>query len=233
MNNSDFFNETCVDCEVKSECFKKLTTEELILANQNKVELHFRKKEIVAKQGAFATHLMFVKSGVVKLYIEGGPGNNDLIINIFPQGQILGISSIYGDSTFNYSISALEDSTLCLIEINTVRELMKKNNKFALSLFLKLSKSTSHAYSHLFNLTNKHSKGRIASVFVYLAREVYKSTKFKLPLTRKDLAEFAGMSTMNAVRVLNDMKKNSLIDEKDGQLEIMDFSEMERISNVG
>lgn len=233
MDNSVNINDTCVECEVKSECFRKLSTEELILANRSRVELNFRKKEIVAKQGAFATHLMFVKQGVVKLYMEGGPGSNDLIINLFPQGQILGISSIFGDSTFHYSISALEDSTLCLIEINTVRELMKKNNNFAISLFRRLSKSTSHAYNHLFNLTNKQSNGRIASVFVYLAKEVYRSKKFKMSLTRKDLAEFTGMSTMNAVRVLNDMKKNSLIKEEKGQLEILDFPTMERISKVG
>ncbi len=233
MDNSESINLTCVECEVKSGCFKKLTTEQLLLANHSRVELEFRKKEIVAKQGAFATHLMFVKKGVVKLYMEGCPGNNDLIINIFPQGRILGISSIFGDSTFHYSISALENSTLCLIEINTVRELMKQNNDFALSLFRRLSRSTSHAYNHLFNLTNKQSNGRIASVFVYLAKEVYHSKKFKLSLTRKDLAEFTGMSTMNAVRVLNDQKKNNLIREEDGYLEILDFPTLEHISKIG
>jgi len=233
MNDFPGDNISCVNCQLKADCFKKLTKEELKMVNRSKVELNFRKKEMVAKQGAFATHLMFVKMGVLKLYIEGAPGNNDLIINIFPQGRILGISSIFGESTFQYSISALENSTLCLIEINSVRKLIEMNSEFAVSLFKRLSRSATHAYSQLFNLTNKQSNGRIASVFVYLAREVYRSKKFKMSLTRKDLAEFAGMSTMNAIRVLNDQKKNNLIREEDGYLEILDFPTLEHISKIG
>ena len=233
MNDFKAENISCIDCRLKADCFKKLTKEELQLVNGSKVELNFRKKEMVAKQGAFATHLMFVKMGVLKLYIEGAPGNNDLIVNIFPHGRILGISSIFGDSTFQYSISALENSTLCLIEINTIRKLMEKNSEFAVSLFRRLSMSTAHAYNQLFNLTNKQSNGRIASVLVYLAKDIYRSKKFKMSLTRKDLAEFTGMSTMNAVRVLNDQKKNDLIREKDGYLEILDFPTLEHISKIG
>ncbi len=233
MNFSRGLNGNCIDCNVKSECFKKLTKEELQLANCNKVEVKFLKKEIVAKQGTFATNLMFVKEGSVKLYIEGNSGASDLIINIFPEGEILGISSILGDSTYHYSISALENSTLCLIDITTIRELMKRNNEFALSLFQKLSKSTSHAYDHLYNLANKQSKARIASVFVYLSKDVYKSTKFKIPLSRKDLAEFSGMSTLNAIRVLKELRKDELIHEKNGNLEIPDFEALERVSITG
>ena len=223
-------NDTCVDCGIKSECFKKLTKEELHLASCNKVEINFKKKEIVAKQGTFATNLMFVKSGMVKQYIEGYGDAGDIIINIFREGQIFGISSIYGEATYHYSVSALEDSTLCLIELSTIRELMEKNNDFTLSLFKLLSQNTAHAYDHLYNLANKQSKARIASIFVYLARDIYKATKFKMSLSRKDLAEFAGMSTLNAIRVLNELRNEHLISEENGELVINDFDALEEIS---
>ena len=46
---------SCAECKVKSICFKQLNEEELLLTNENKVQIQFKKGEIISKQGSFNT----------------------------------------------------------------------------------------------------------------------------------------------------------------------------------
>ncbi len=224
---------TCVDCTQMSDCFRVLSKEELELVGQKMVRLSFRKGEIIAKQGAFATHIMFVKSGLVKLYRESENDQNDLIINIYAADNILGLSSLFGDSIFHYSVAALEDSSLCLIEINIVRELVGRNSDFSVSVIKRLSRNNLLAYEILYAVTHKQLNGRMASAMIYLAREVFESSGFTMPLSRKELAEFTGMSVMSAVRAMKDLRQNGLIGSENGRIEILDMERLEQISKFG
>ncbi len=47
----------------------------------------------------------------------------------------------------------------------------------------------------MFNLTHKQLNGRIASAFLYLSRQLFLSSSFKMILTRNELANFTAMST--------------------------------------
>ncbi len=224
---------TCVDCTQMSECFRVLSKNELGLVGQKMVRLSFRKGEIIAKQGAFATHIMFVKSGLVKLYRESENDQNDLIINIYAADNILGLSSLFGDSIFHYSVAALEDSSLCLIEINIVRELVSRNSDFSVSVIKRLSRNNLLAYEILYAVTHKQLNGRMASAMIYLAREVFQASGFPMPLSRKELAEFTGMSVMSAVRAIKDLRQNGLIAGENGRIEILDMERLEQISKFG
>lgn len=230
---SDEHQNTCVDCTQMSDCFRRLKQEELDIVSKKMVRLSFRKGEIIAKQGAFATHIMFVKSGLVKLYRESENAQNDLIINIYASDNMLGLSSLFGDSIFHYSVAALEDSSLCLIEINIVRELVSKNPEFSISIIKRLSSNNLLAYNILYAITHKQLNGRMASALIYLAREVFHTGSFRMPLTRKELAEFTGMSVMSAVRAMKDLRKHGLVSNEDGIIEILDMERLEQISKFG
>ncbi len=223
----------CLFCQSKSECFKRLGDSELEIADKGKVEIKFNKSEIIAKQGAFASHVMYVKKGLVKQYIEGEQGHKDVILNFFPPGQIIGLASLFGKSTFDFSVAAVENSILCLIDINIVRNLIHGNGAFATSLIKKMSGTTLYTYYQLYDIVNKQLNGRIAGALLYLTKEVFKSKTFNMSLSRKDLADFTGMSTMSAIRVLNDFKEEKIILDKNGYFEILNIEALEQISKTG
>jgi CRP-like cAMP-binding protein len=176
---------------------------------------------------------MYIKKGLVKQYIEGANGHKNVIINFFSPGQIIGLSSLFGKSTFDFSVAAVEDSTLCLIDINIVRDLINNNGEFSSRLIQKLSETNSYSYQQLYDLTNKQLNGRLAGAILYLAKEVFKTRKFKMTLSRSDLAEFTGMSTMSAIRVLNDFKEEGILVDKNGMFEIVNINALEQISRTG
>ena len=210
-------------------CFDELTEAEYSLVKKNSVEISFKKGEIISKQGAFATHLMFLKTGLVKLFIEG---STNLILNIFPKEKLIGVSSLFGGAIFKYSVSALEDSVLYFIDVNTVKQILTENINFSNSLLKRSNKISLYTYVRIYNLTQKQLTGKLASILIYLSKEVFHNKKIN-SLTRKDLAEFAGMSVMSAIRVLNSFKKEKIIKENNGTIEIIDFELLERYYQIG
>jgi CRP/FNR family transcriptional regulator len=230
--NKQITNET-QNSEKIAQCFKILTDDQFEKISKHRVRIKYNKKEIIAKQGSFATHIIFIKSGFLKLYIESESDDKDLIINIFGPNQLIGLSSLFESNTYQYSISALVPSELCLFEVNDIKEMIGQNAEFALGILKRSHKSTIHAYNQMFNLTHKQLNGRIASAFLYLSRNVFYSPKFKMILSRSELANFTAMSTMSAVRTINELKRQGVITDQNGTIEIVDFDALERISKFG
>lgn len=224
-------NDDCLNCKSETNCFNALSDDELKLIDKSKVAITFKKGETIAKQGAFASGLIYIKTGMVKLYKEG-PNNNNLILNIFGSDELVGISSIYGDNVFNYSIVAIEKSQIYLIELSILKELIQSNVQFATAILKRSNQITLKAYNQMYSLTHKQLNGRMASALISLT-EVYKSHKFKLTLSRKDLAEYTGMSTMGAIRVLNAFKADNIISNKKGILTILNLDSLKIIAKVG
>ncbi|MEA3444077.1 MAG: helix-turn-helix domain-containing protein, partial [Bacteroidota bacterium] len=75
--------------------------------------------------------------------------------------------------------------------------------------------------------------GRMATALRFLAKDVYHSVRFKMLLSRKDLAEFTGMSVMSVVRVIKEFKNTKVINNEDGFIEILDMEMLKRISEFG
>lgn len=226
-------DKNCIDCEKTIACFQDLSDDDLKELAENKVSLSFNKKETIAKQGSFATHLIFIKSGYLKLYMESELDDRDLIINIFGPNQLIGLSSLFESNVYKYSVAALVQTEVCLFDIADIKKMIAQNAEFALALLKRSHKSTIHAYNQMFNLTHKQLNGRIAGVFIYMARHVFKQNKFPMILNRSELANFSAMSTMSAVRAIKDLEKQGIIADKDGQIEILNCEALQRIYRFG
>jgi len=214
-------------------CFENLTDKQLEILIKNKVDLKYHKKEIIAKQGSYVSHIIFIKSGYLKLYIESEFDSKDLIINIFGPQQLIGLSSLFESTTYQYSVASLIETEVCLFDIKEFKQMITSNAEFAMSLLKRSNKSTIHAYNQMYNLTHKQLNGRIASAFLYLSQQVFKNPKFKMLLSRSEMANFTAMSTMSAVRAINDLKQQKIISDNNGVVEILDVDALRKISKFG
>ena len=75
--------------------------------------------------------------------------------------------------------------------------------------------------------------GRLADAILHLSREVYKSESFELKLSRKDIADFTGMSTESAIRILKEFHNDKIIDLDGKKLKINSFQILEKLSEIG
>lgn len=205
---------------------------ELEVADAHRVELHYRKGEHIAKQGAFVTQILYLQKGLVKLYMETR-GENDMILNIFNSGGMIGLNNIFSNAPMQYSVAALEDSIICAIDRKVVEDMINTNGEFAQSVIKHINKCTFYHYKKLIAASQKQLNGRMADALLHLADEVFRSDKFNMVLSRKELAELAGMSMMSAVRVIKDLEQNGILKEEGGQMTILDKDKLVQLSVYG
>ena len=78
----------------------------------------FKRGENICKQGTEVTHALYLAKGSVKLFVEGK--NKNLILKIINDRKYIGLQSLFGDKRYNYTISALEDSQICMINAELI-----------------------------------------------------------------------------------------------------------------
>ena len=224
--------DTCVSFVYELSCFELLTAEEKELLNTRSVIVNYKKGEMVCKQGSFASHIMYLEKGLVKIYLEGNP--KDLILTITPQKNLMGLQSLYeGNNTFLYSISTYTDSVVRLVDIQIFKQLLKQNPLFAYRILNILNESTSQSYGRFFSLTHKQLHGRLADILLCLSRKIFKTESFDLPLTRSDLSDLTSMSTESVIRIMKDFKDDGIIDINNKSITLLDMPRLDSISAKG
>jgi len=235
--NNDIFTQSsptdihCMKAPKDTPLFRRLKEEELDVMNRNRIQLSFKKGEIINKQGAFASNIFFIIKGIVKTYIENG--NSNLIISIVPAGSLIGLQSISVDNVFHCSTKALIDTDIYSYDINVVKNLMNQNALFSSEIADIINNNMVMLYDRFFSLTQKQLHGRLADILLCLSHKTYRSLDFELSMSRKDLAELTGMSTESAIRILKDFKDDRIIEITGKRLKILELEKMKRISATG
>jgi len=225
------YTKECLDafCDNISTC--ELTSEDIQLLNEHRVEVKYNKGENICKQGSFANHLIYIKDGLSKSYLE--EDNKVQIICINPSNCILGIPSLTSHGIFHYSVAALEDVYACLFEMDVVRTIARRNPGFGLALLSQANESQVLTYDRFFSLTMKQLHGRMADILLCLTNRVYKADSFTVDLSRKDIAELTAMSNESATRILKDLKDDKIIDVEGKKITILDRKKLVQVSKFG
>ena len=96
-----------------------------------------------------------------------------------------------------------------------------------------ISDSGNYVYKKISDISRKQLRGRLADTLIYLSEEVYASIDFELTLTRKEIAELSSMSMENAVRILSEFKKDSIISVNGRKIKILEPDILKKLSDIG
>lgn len=232
MNHNALNLKGCSACQDKAEVFNGLCRSELDLLDGNRIEVNFKAGELIFKQGTPNMHFLCLTRGKVKTYIEGFNDKNLILGIIKPIEYILG-PGIYADQMHHFSAMAIEDSKACLVDLLTLKNLIRNNADFAEDFLKKVSLQSIYNYELFISLTQKQMPGRIADVLLYLRNKVYESNPFHTTLSRQDLADMSGMSKESAIRILREFKDEGIIQVTGNDFEILNPDNLVKISQTG
>jgi len=221
----------CVDCNCKNSIFNTLSNAELELINNNRYEVSFKAGEMMFKQGTPSPHFLCLTTGLAKLYIEGY-GKNLILSLVKPVEYIFG-PGIYVDNRHHYSASAVDDSTACLVDVNTFKQMIRNNQDFADEFIRRISLMTIFNFEQFISLTQKQMNGRIADALFYLSEKIYCSNPFEMTISRQDLADLSGMSKESAIRILKEFKDEGILTVAGNILHILNPQQLKKISETG
>jgi CRP-like cAMP-binding protein len=222
----------CASCEFREIVFENLDDDKIMELCNNKEEKSFKKGEIINLEGDRIVNFKYLKSGLVKLYRRNPNGDEQVIIITRPF-EFVSNMSIFSEERYKYTVAAIEDSVVCVVKLDFIKELFLGNGKFAMSLLGKISKINDKIINQALEIRHKNLIGRVAYILIYFAKEIYNSTIFDLPVSRKEIADYISMSTANVIRTLSDFKKEGIIKVDGKTIEIVDIEKLALISKRG
>lgn len=225
-SDKDFF------CDIQAPCFQLLTKEEILQIQSSRTQVLFRKGENLTKQGAFASYVLFIVTGFSKQFIEGD-GTKGYNLRVVRPGEFLGLSSVFGNNIFDYSAVALSEVQAFLIEKDAIAKLVRQDGKFAFSIIKRYCEQNSQLFDTVHKLVYKQMNGRLADALLYLSPEEFSGINIFPALSRKDLAEFAGISTESTVKLLKTFEKDGLIKLEDKDIILLKRGGLKEISRRG
>lgn len=222
----------CTDCKIGSNCFQKLFPAELEFINQKKTQISYAKGENICKQGAFASYVLYVSSGLVKVYVENN-SKKFTNLQILKSSEFIGLSSIYGENIYNYSAVALKDSNICLIEKEALKKLLGSNAAFSSSLIQRFCQKEQNLFNKIKSISYKQMPGRLADVLLYLSSDYLTEQNIFKHLSRKDIADFACISTESTVKLLKEFQSDGIISINNKLISIDNTEQLKEISKRG
>ncbi len=224
-------NINCVSCPFKLSLFKHLSKDELAYLDENRYEVHFNAGETVFKQGGALTHIACLTSGLFKIYLEDSSKNN-LMLRLLKPTELVGGPGFMVDSRHHFSVSALENSTVCFVDIKAFEETLRRNSEFALQFIGYLNAIHINIYDKLVSLTHKNMHGRVADTLIYLSKGIYESPDFETPLSRQDLADLSSIAKESFIRILKEFKDSGAIHFEGNTFHIKDYKALQKISLI-
>ena len=221
----------CHSCALKTEVFKTLDCNEVGQFKEDVNSVVFNKNENIYRKGTPATHVGFVKKGLVKIISESA--NGSFIIKIVPEGDFIGLPSVFGDKFFHTSAIALIESEICFINKSLFEELIKTNSNFARKIVEINCISELQSVDRIAGLIRKQLPGRLADVLLFFSKTFFKNDTFELPMTRTELADFIGVSKKSFIRTMTEFKNDRLIDTNGRIIKILEAELLERLSKLG
>ena len=218
----------CENCAFKSVFFEFFTDDDLNQYCDSLEKISVPKGKRFITQGDKIRSFKSLSEGLIKLHRINELGKEQ-IISFGKPSDFISIHNIFAEDTYSYSITTLEESTICIFDIEKIKTLIKQNGDFAYKMIRTTTMAANHIILNKLNLLSKTMYGKVAHVILFFHEEIYHSYGFDLPVSRKEIAQYTGLSIETVIRVLSEFRKSGLIKIYGKRLEIINKDELKHI----
>lgn len=226
-------NTNCKKCDKISCAALNLNTAQLELQNSTCNEATIKSGDIVLSQGSLTSHIIYLKSGLVKEFQSGDNSKQEYIINIVKEKTYLGLHSLFGDKFNHYSYTALTDVKVCYIDRQVFKALLMENGQFGYKILEAVSRDSLNTYHRFVSQHHKKIFGKLADVLLYFSKHIYNSDSFYLHLSRNEVSYLIGTSRESVSKQLKIFEDEKIISMKGRVISVLKPTELERISRFG
>jgi len=221
----------CKDCIIKSEAAKNLNSEEIYILEKNSVHVTFKKGEMLFKQGVLSSNVIYLKSGIAKLHIQGL--SKEKILRVVKAKSFLGLPTTFGIKANQFSATALVDCSVCFIDSDLFRSFIFGNGKFAYEIIVELCKNELYGYERSLSLSHKQIPGLVAEALLCFSDKIFEKQTFNFPLTRIEMGNLIGTSRESVCRALTDFNNEKIIEINGNKVTILNKEMLIQISKNG
>lgn len=186
-----------------------------------------KKGTVIFEEGSIVTGIYFVYEGKVKVHKKWGAGK-ELMLRIAGKGAILGHRGLGKTNLYPVSATALENSTVCFIDLAFFEATVKVNPDFTYRLMLFFAEELQESESNMRNLAHMTVKGRVAQALLMLQGQFGKTANgfININLSRQDLASLAGTTYETVFRVITELTRDCIVTVTAKDITITDMQKL-------
>ncbi|MEW5846194.1 MAG: Crp/Fnr family transcriptional regulator [Bacteroidota bacterium] len=209
-----------------------LTKEQQAIIMENINIVNYNRKDTIVKQYSASSHVYYIIKGTIKVSSEQRKGKN-LVLKIDTTGSFVGLVSLLGGDSYNFTLTAIENCTLAQIPIASLKSVMLINNRFAIEICQLISRHSLFLINRLSGLLYKQLPGRVADLILYFADEIYGNNEFEFPVNRTELAELCGTTKESLIRTLSEFNHDRIIELERNRIKIVSYDILKTLSRLG
>ena len=224
----------CEKCSLEtSSIFKHLTSEEVEMLNFEKDFRHYKRGDVLYREGNRISGFYCIHKGIIKVFKTGFDGKEQ-IIRFAKPGEIIAYRSVLSNEPACTSAKVIEDCQVCFIPTEILITLIKSNPSFSLELLRLACHELGEANSFITDIAQKTVRERLAEILLLLMNDfgIDEQNNLKISLTREELANIVGTATESVIRLLSEFKSEQLVELNGRKIRILNKKGLLKISNV-
>jgi len=194
--------------------FQAMNRDEMMDLAQKTTMKNFRKKELIYLSGQPGEYLYLLKKGVVKISKLTADGR-ELTLALLKPGEIFGELEALGTGETGAQAEAHSDVIICVLRRKDLLDLMQMKPDLGIRLSKLIGFRRRIIENRMENLIFRNIPQRLAALFLELKEEFGRKEGDEItigvPLTHEDLASLIGSARATVTEVLNDFKKQGIL----------------------
>lgn len=220
----------CQTCKIRHlSIFAQLPTERLIEIQAFQPSIvSFEADETVYHQGDASLNAFTLRRGLVKL-LKTLPNGRIQIVRVLRQGDLFGFDGFAGE-TYNHTAVPLTEIEVCRLPLSELTELKRQNSEIENAMMKRWIQHLRQAEDMMLELGAKKAPERLASFLIRWCENTDHTGWIPLPLTRTEIGELLGLTIETISRFLSDWKRQGLINEQSGSIQLVDVDNLSKIA---
>jgi len=180
---------------------------------KRKCVIHFKKGQYIFREGDSVQGIYVINSGKIKI-LSTGFNKKKQIISLAKTGCLVGHRG-FGDKYYLISAVAIEDSVLCFLETEVFTQILNGNPRLTYQLMLLYGHELRMAESRMKNLAQMTVREKSAESLLiikqYFGVKNGEEILLDSSLTRRDMAELAGLSPEQISKCFSEFRREKII----------------------
>lgn len=211
--------------------FSELTSFELSQVKSIATTHEYEKKTYIFMEGESREAVYFIKKGSVKTFKIDANGNEQ-VISLLHSGDMFPHVGFFDEGPYPATAEVMMRSQLVMIRVEDFHALLIERPGIALKVMKILGQKIQGLTKRIQELLSEDVHHRTVHTLLRLATESDLTNETVLyinaPITNQDLANIVGTSRETINRVLNQFKKDGLIDIQKRRIRLLDIEGLKK-----
>lgn len=188
-----------------------------------------KKNEYIYLPDDQADKVYMINEGRIKISADSAEGK-EVTKAILTKGEIFGELSVIGQTKRKNTAQAIEKTTLCVLDVNQMKGLMREHNAFSMFMMKIIGRRVLEMEGRLESLVFKDSRTRIIEFLQSLGVEKGEQVGFEVVvrkfLTHQQIANLTATSRQTVTTILNELRNSNIITFDRRRLLIRDMNRL-------